>query len=67
MGRRDGLTTMGSDIKIGDGLKKTFNTVMGTWHEDSSKIQRLERRRMMKRHGDSKVGNHLIGDVVDIV
>ncbi len=26
------ITTMGSDIKIGDGLKKTFKTVMGTWH-----------------------------------
>ena len=29
------ITTMGSDIKIGDGLKKTFQTVMGTWREDS--------------------------------
>jgi hypothetical protein len=23
-------------MKIGDGSKKTFKTVMGTWHEDSS-------------------------------
>jgi hypothetical protein len=30
------ITTMGSDIKVGDGSKKTFKTVMGTWHEDSS-------------------------------
>jgi hypothetical protein len=30
------ITTTGSDIKIGDGSKKTFKTVMGTWREDSS-------------------------------
>jgi hypothetical protein len=28
------ITTMGADIKIGDGSKKTFQTVMGSWHED---------------------------------
>ncbi len=27
---------MGSDIKIEDGSKKTFKTVIGTWHEDTS-------------------------------
>ncbi len=26
---------MGSDIKIDDGSKKTFKTVMGMWREDS--------------------------------
>ncbi len=30
------ITTTGSDIKIGDGSKKTFKTVMGKWREDSS-------------------------------
>ncbi len=30
------ITTMGSDMKIGDGSKKTFKKVMGTWCEDSS-------------------------------
>jgi hypothetical protein len=30
------ITTTGSDIKIGDGLKKTFKTVMVIWHVDSS-------------------------------
>jgi hypothetical protein len=30
------ITTTGSDIKIGHGSKKTFQIVMGTWHEDSS-------------------------------
>jgi hypothetical protein len=30
------ITTTGSDMKIGDGLKKTFKTIMGTWHYDSS-------------------------------
>ncbi len=31
------ITTTGSDIKNGDGLKKTFKTIMGMWHEDSSR------------------------------
>jgi hypothetical protein len=61
------IATTGSDIKIGDGLKKTFKTVMGTWCEDSSQTLKMGRSRMMKRHGDLKVGIHLIGDVVDIV
>jgi hypothetical protein len=61
------ITTMGSDIKIGDGSKKTFKTVTETWHDDSSQLQRWGRSRMMKRHGDLKVGIHLIGDLVDIV
>jgi hypothetical protein len=29
------ITTMGLDIKIGDGSKKTFKTVMGMWCKDS--------------------------------
>jgi hypothetical protein len=28
------ITTTGADIKIEDGSKKTFQTVMGSWHED---------------------------------
>jgi hypothetical protein len=32
---------MGSDIKIGDGLKKTFQTVMGTWRDDSSQTLKM--------------------------
>jgi hypothetical protein len=35
------ITTMGSDIKIGDGLTKRFKTVMGTWREDSSKTLKM--------------------------
>ncbi len=35
------ITTTGSDIKIGDGLKKTFQTVMGTWREDSSQTLKM--------------------------
>jgi hypothetical protein len=31
------ITTMGPDIKIGDGSKKTFKTVMGTWREDCTR------------------------------
>jgi hypothetical protein len=32
---------MGADIKIGDGTKKTFQTVMGSWHEDSSQTLKM--------------------------
>ncbi len=35
------ITTTGSDIKVGDGLKKTFHTVMGTWCEDSSQNSKM--------------------------
>jgi hypothetical protein len=31
------MLTMGSDMKIGDGSKKTFKTVMGVWRENSSR------------------------------
>ncbi len=30
------ITTTGADIKIGDGSKKIFQTVMGSWQEDVS-------------------------------
>jgi hypothetical protein len=53
------ITTTGSDIKIGDGSKKTFQTVMGTYREDNSQT--------LKMGGDLKVGIHLIRDLVDIV
>jgi hypothetical protein len=29
------ITTTGTDIKIGDGSKKTFQTTMRSWREDS--------------------------------
>jgi hypothetical protein len=35
------ITTTGSDIKIGDGSKKTFKTGMGTWCEDSSQTFKM--------------------------
>ncbi len=35
------ITTMGSDMKIGYGLKKTFKTVMGTYREDSSQTLKM--------------------------
>jgi hypothetical protein len=35
------ITTMGADIKIGDGSKKTFKTVMGTWCQDISQISKM--------------------------
>ncbi len=35
------ITTTGADIKIGDGSKKTFQTVMGSWREDSSQISKM--------------------------
>jgi hypothetical protein len=35
------ITTMGADIKIGDGSKKTFQTVMGTWCQDISQTSKM--------------------------
>ncbi len=35
------ITTMGADIKIGDGSKKTFHTVMGSWRDDFSQISKM--------------------------
>ncbi len=35
------ITTTGSDIKIGDGSKKKFRTVMGSWHEDFSQTLKM--------------------------
>jgi hypothetical protein len=35
------ITTMGADIKIVDGPKKTFQTVMGSWREDSSQTLKM--------------------------
>jgi hypothetical protein len=35
------ITTAGSDIKIGDGSKKTFKTAMGIWREDSSQTLKM--------------------------
>ncbi len=60
--------TMGSDIKIGDGSKKTFRTLMATWCEDTShNLKKGGGGTMMKRAGDLKVGIHQIGDVLDTV
>jgi hypothetical protein len=39
------ITTMGSDIKIGDGSKKTFKTVMGSWHEEISQTSKMGENR----------------------
>jgi hypothetical protein len=35
------ITTLGADIKIGDGSKKTFQTVMGSWCKDSSQTLKM--------------------------
>jgi hypothetical protein len=35
------ITTAGADIKIEDGSKKTFQTVMGSWHEDISQTLKM--------------------------
>ncbi len=40
-GRERRITTTGSDITIGDGSKKTFKAVMGTWREDSSQTSKI--------------------------
>jgi hypothetical protein len=38
------ITTTGADIKIGHGLKKTFQTFMGSWREDSSQTLKMEEK-----------------------
>jgi hypothetical protein len=35
------IKTTGADIKIGDRSKKTFQTVMGSWGEDSSQTLKM--------------------------
>ncbi len=35
------ITTMGADIKIEDGSKMTFQTVMGSWREDFSQTSKM--------------------------
>ncbi len=35
------ISTTGADIKIGYGSKKTFQTVMGSWHEDFSQTLKM--------------------------
>jgi hypothetical protein len=35
------ITTMEADIKIGDGSKKTFQIVMGSWCEDFSQTSKM--------------------------
>ncbi len=35
------ITTTGAEIKIGDGSKKTFQTVMVSWHEDVSQPSKM--------------------------
>ncbi len=43
------ITTTGANTKIGDGSKKTFQPVMGTWHEDSSQTLK-----MGEKHNDEE-------------
>ncbi len=38
------ITTMGADIMIGDGSKKTFQTGLGSWHEDISQTLKMEEK-----------------------
>jgi hypothetical protein len=61
------ISTTGSDIKIGDGSKKTFKTVIGTWCVDDSQTSKMGERQDDEERWGLEVGYHLIGDVVDIV
>ncbi len=38
------ITTTGADTKIRDGSKKTFQTVMGSWCEDSSQTTKMGKK-----------------------
>ena len=60
-------TTMGADIKIGDGSKKTFQTVMGSWRENISQTLKMGEKQNDEESGGLKVGIHWIGEFVDIV
>ncbi len=42
------ITTTGADIKIGDGLKKTFQTIMGSWREDISQNLKMREKQDVK-------------------
>ncbi len=62
------ITTMGADMKIGDGSKKTFQTVMGSWCEDISQTLKMGERQddeeMWELEGgylsDREIGRHSI-------
>jgi hypothetical protein len=60
-------TTTGSDMRIGDGSKKTFKTVMGMWGVDSLRSSKMGEEQDDEESWDLKVGLHQIGEVVDIV
>jgi hypothetical protein len=61
------ITTTGSDIKIGDGLKKTFKTVMVTWHVDSSQTLKMGEKQDDEETWGLEGGYSSDRDVVDIV
>ena len=61
------ITTTGSDIKIVDGSKKTFKTVMGTWREDNSQTLKMGEEQDDEDTWELEAGIHLIGDIVEIV
>jgi hypothetical protein len=61
------ITSTGTDIKIGDGLKKTFQTVMGLWREDISQTLKMGEKQDNEETWGLVGGIHWIGELVDIV
>jgi hypothetical protein len=61
------IITTGSDINIGDDSKKTFKTVMGTWHEDSSQTWKMGEKQDDEETWGLEGGFSSIGDIVDKV
>jgi hypothetical protein len=63
------ITTTGADIKIGDGSKKTFQTVMGLWREDISQTSKMGEKQDDKETWGLEGGysSDRIGGLVDIV
>jgi hypothetical protein len=67
MGRRDGLQLRDQTYRLEMVQRRHSKQLWEHGMKIVHKLQRWGRSRMMKRHGDLKVGIHLIGYVVDIV
>jgi hypothetical protein len=55
------ITTTGADIKIVDGSKKTFQTVMGSWCEDFSQTLKMAEKQDDGYSSDRGLSRHSLG------
>jgi hypothetical protein len=54
------ITTTGADIKIGDGSKKTFQTIMGSWCEDFSQTSKMGEKQDDGYSSDRGLSRHYL-------